>query len=48
MNNFTSSNEECLSMLSAKSETMNENIEILLVHIINVNINYENNYVLFS
>lgn len=35
-------------MLSAKSETMNENIEILLVHIINVNINYENNYVLFS
>lgn len=51
VNNFTSLDEESLSMYGAKPETINENINmnsVLLTQIININANYENiNYALF-
>lgn len=52
VNNFTSLDEESLSMYGAKPETINENINmntVLLTQIININSNYENiiNYALF-
>ena len=45
VNNFTSLDEEILSMYGAKPETINENINmnsVLLTQIININSNYEN------
>lgn len=52
VNNFTSLDEESLSMYGAKPETINESINmnsVLLTQIININTNYENiiNYALF-
>lgn len=52
VNNFTSLDEESLSMYGAKPETINEDINmnsVLLTQIINANANYENiiNYALF-
>jgi len=52
VNNFTSLDEESLSMYGAKPETINEDINmnsVLLTQIINTNANYENiiNYALF-
>ena len=45
VNNFTSLDEESLSMYGAKPETINEDINmnsVLLTQIINTNANYEN------
>ena len=52
VNNFTSLDEESLSMYGAKPETINEDINmnsVLLTQLINTNANYENiiNYALF-